>query len=984
MTSKYNGYFNANELYNESLLTLRNSHKDNYSQILEVYDYVAVNDPKMVAADMDIIVEKVTTVASLHEKGDYVDDCYVMMGKAQLLKQDYERAEETLLYFQEQFNPSNPYGRNFAKNKMSASDLKKLKEEERKEKIKEREEARKLKEEEKEKEIEAKEEAKKQRERERKEKDEARKKEREKQKKEREEARKNRKKRGNRSKKTEEKPAEEVNKEVSPQEEKVTEVNEEEAIVENKAPQSSTINNEKINEATGEPEEEEIDFEERIKQLKANEPKDETHYNEGLLLLAKTHTERQNYTSADFLLRRLDQTNYLKDEVRIAIPPAQARLMLAQKRYNEAIPYLEKGIEVADRDEDKARYAFIIAQIHQKNRDFDNAYLYFNKAKDYSKSFEMKFMALLNTYKNGLLSGKESRESVTKKIENLLGERKYNEFKDQIYFTLGELALESGDLVKALEYFELSNSNNKENGPLKAETYYLLADMYYNKQQYLNAKMYFDSTVLVMADKDVRKPLCQNYIDNLEDIARNIETLTYQDSMLYIASLSKEEQEKIAMKMLEEEKLSGKSDDQEQEKIGNLFTKNIKKGNLTRSNFFAYNITMRETGKKEFARKWGDRPLEDNWRRSNKLLNEGSEIKTNNEITSTEVESMPDATFKRLMKDVPFNIKQTETANQKIKQSLFDLGKLYRDRLENYEKSIASLETLNERFPNNEYQLDAYYYLYLSYLDINNAERADYYKSLILVKYPDSQYTKILTDPDYVNKLLADKDKEGKLYEATYALFQKDLHADVLKKTAIAEKQIDKDNPYMPKFLLLKAMSEGKINGKDEYILGLNAVITRYPNSPEERKAKEILRFLKGDSDAFSDVSVEEANKLFDLDDNKKHHVAIVVYGAGEMNFQEAKIAVSNYNKKYFKTDRLQLGESVLNKDVQIILVRSFPDKEKAMAYYKNVNAKKEEFLPSSLAESEVYPITQGNFTRLIRERQHDSYRVWFEENYLK
>ncbi|HPQ21203.1 MAG TPA: hypothetical protein PK147_05095, partial [Saprospiraceae bacterium] len=85
MTSKYNGIFNANELYKEKLDYMRNIHQDNYTQILPVYDYVAVADPKSIASDMDVVIEKVTTVAALHEAGDYVDDCYVMMAKAQFL-----------------------------------------------------------------------------------------------------------------------------------------------------------------------------------------------------------------------------------------------------------------------------------------------------------------------------------------------------------------------------------------------------------------------------------------------------------------------------------------------------------------------------------------------------------------------------------------------------------------------------------------------------------------------------------------------------------------------------------------------------------------------------------------------------------------------------------------------------------------------------------------------------------------------------------
>ena len=116
-TAYYNGYWNSKEILKESMKTLRLANVDDYNQILAVEDYVSLDNPKMVKAEMDKIIEKVTTVAQLHEPSDWVDDCYVMMAKAQYLKQEYETTEETLEYFQEDFNPANPYGRNYKSKK---------------------------------------------------------------------------------------------------------------------------------------------------------------------------------------------------------------------------------------------------------------------------------------------------------------------------------------------------------------------------------------------------------------------------------------------------------------------------------------------------------------------------------------------------------------------------------------------------------------------------------------------------------------------------------------------------------------------------------------------------------------------------------------------------------------------------------------------------------------------------------------------------
>ena len=105
-TAHYNGYFNANEIMVESRERLISQYQDNYNEILKIYPEYNFDKPEIVAEELDKAIEKVAIVATVHEPSRWVDDCYVMLGKAQFLKQDYESAEETFLYFIEEFDPS--------------------------------------------------------------------------------------------------------------------------------------------------------------------------------------------------------------------------------------------------------------------------------------------------------------------------------------------------------------------------------------------------------------------------------------------------------------------------------------------------------------------------------------------------------------------------------------------------------------------------------------------------------------------------------------------------------------------------------------------------------------------------------------------------------------------------------------------------------------------------------------------------------------
>ena len=105
-TAKYNGYFNANEIMTATLLGIEQKHQDNYLKRLPLFPYLELQNPKEISPDMDKVIEKVTRVVALHEKSYWTDDCYLMVGKAQFLKQDCEAAEETLRFAAEEFNPN--------------------------------------------------------------------------------------------------------------------------------------------------------------------------------------------------------------------------------------------------------------------------------------------------------------------------------------------------------------------------------------------------------------------------------------------------------------------------------------------------------------------------------------------------------------------------------------------------------------------------------------------------------------------------------------------------------------------------------------------------------------------------------------------------------------------------------------------------------------------------------------------------------------
>lgn len=907
VNAKYNGYFNANELLEASIDKLHNAYSENYNQILPIYPEIEVDKPEIVAEDLNKAIEKVSVVATRHEASRWVDDCYLLIGKSQFLKQDFETAEETFQYFIEEFDPSNTRRRVKKKKKST----KRSSTSKRKSNAKKKKSTRKKK----------------------------------RSTKKRSKKKKGSKKRGTKKRTPKKETSDKTTKKIEP----VKKVQK----VDNKKNENTVA----------------------IDNGSSSMLKHYSAYPEGLLWLAKTSVKRDKYSMADYYLKKITEQAEVERSVLAEIPIVKAFSMLDKKRYEEAYSFLSEGIPNIKDKKRKARLTFIQAQLLQKLDRKEEAAKAFEDVIDLKPDFVLEFNAELNLLKN---SGNSS--DVVRKLNKMLNEDKYDSYQDQIYFTLGELKYNKGELAESIPLYQKSIQHNTGNKTQLVESYYKLAKLFYDQENYLMSSNYFDSTSTEISKLDPRFIEVKNYSDNLKDIAKNIEIVTLQDSLLAIALMSLEEREQIA-KRLKKEQLDKEAKEAE---ASTPTGPKIKKGigtivntSTAQSNFFAYNDSKKQQGKADFIKLWGIRNLENNWRRS------ASSLGINSVDTDIPIEniSLTETEINEILKDVPLSPQAKASSKKKIQTALFELGVLYREKIFNYKKGIESHEDLVTRFPSISKEPDAFYYLYLSNLDIKNQTRASYYLNQLKTKYPKNKYTLALTDPTYVDQKLNETKKDALFYDETFASFEAKEYENVLSRINVA--MSNKDNPHAAKYGLLKAMCLGKMKGKEQYIEGLKEVVGLYPNTPEQTKAKEILRFLQGDAEAF-DTVVEASKDAFNKDDDKLHYTIIIVYSNDNNLLNAVRISTNNYNRKYHKVDKIRTSTLTLNtkQGVQLILMRKWENKAKAMKYYEEVMRNKSEFIETKV-ENDIFVITQQNYRELTKQRSAKEYKAWFEENYL-
>ena len=109
MTVKFNGYFHGNEAFKAAKKAIKEGHVDNYDSLLTIYQYGDYNIASSQFSNLDRAIKKSAKMIDRHsmvlrvdreekEVNYMIDECYLLMGKAQFYKKDFESAVKTFKY----------------------------------------------------------------------------------------------------------------------------------------------------------------------------------------------------------------------------------------------------------------------------------------------------------------------------------------------------------------------------------------------------------------------------------------------------------------------------------------------------------------------------------------------------------------------------------------------------------------------------------------------------------------------------------------------------------------------------------------------------------------------------------------------------------------------------------------------------------------------------------------------------------------------
>ena len=111
LTSHYNIYWNGEKSLSDGERQLRTQVKDDYTQVLRVYNYGTKQNGMSMNATMDRAIEKTAICIQRHsmkfgnrERVRWIDDAYLVMAKAHFFKHDYIPAKRTFDFVATEYN----------------------------------------------------------------------------------------------------------------------------------------------------------------------------------------------------------------------------------------------------------------------------------------------------------------------------------------------------------------------------------------------------------------------------------------------------------------------------------------------------------------------------------------------------------------------------------------------------------------------------------------------------------------------------------------------------------------------------------------------------------------------------------------------------------------------------------------------------------------------------------------------------------------
>ncbi len=706
-----------------------------------------------------------------------------------------------------------------------------------------------------------------------------------------------------------------------------------------------------------------------------------------LVQLLRTFTEQQDYDRAEETFRFLEKEKLSKQNAK-DLYLEKAYYYQERNDYDYMVRNLALADSLLEKSDRKGRIYFLIGQVYQKLGFDAEAFNYYRKCIGTNPDYEIDFYARLNLAQVARLDDRRDIKQLRAQFEKMLADTKNTEFRDKIYYELGEFDRKQGNLKEAIESYSLAAhaGNNKR---IQGSAYLRIGQLQFDSlKKYSQAKLYYDSAIGALPKDFENYEAIKKRQEVLGEFAKYTEAITWNDSLLMLASVDTALLRKQIDSVLAErakpvasaKKKKRRSYSGEGSSSSSAF---FNTDNSNSVDWYFGNPSAIALGQSEFQRVWGAIPLEDNWRRSIKttVLQE-----TNTTLADvpqpdkpgTEAAAQPQKADEagKLISQIPRTEADKAKALAQIEEGYFKLGDLFYFQLNEKNNASESYTKLLTRFPQSEYVPEVLYKLYLIAKDTDPA-KAEVYAAELKTNHPRSTFTRILINPDYMRETSVAAEKQKLIYKEAYTYFQ----ANNLRPAQEKLKQAlqEGETSFTPQLELLQILITGKTEDVTRYQFELGEYIKKYPDGELKPYAEQLQAASKTLLD-----KLERAKGIQFIKSMEGPHNFIVVYSTSDKITNPVSSAIEKFNATQFKDQKLTTTNIIFNEEKTITIVSELPSQNVALSYFDKFLAQIAPGKPFSNYKFYSFVITKDNFQIFYRTKALDEYLAFFDRNYQK
>lgn len=682
-------------------------------------------------------------------------------------------------------------------------------------------------------------------------------------------------------------------------------------------------------------------------------------------------------------------------------------LMLKLQRYEEAAAYLKNAVEGVNSKYEKARFNFVLAQLYERMGNNSTAKQHYIEAQRNATNYEMIFNSRLKS-----MQLESNMRRAIKSLQKMAKSSNNKQYLDQIYYAIGNKYLEDNQTDKAIENYKQAMAKSTRNGIDKALVALRIAELYYDRKEYIPSWQYYDSVLVSMPNTHHQYRQAEKRAETLGELAQNYKIVELQDSLLRLSTLSDAEQRRIVdsiiKKLVEEEKRQAKDSAnkaalalatslvpvQSSDPIAN---KQITRG----SQWYFYNVASVNQGKNDFKQRWGNRPLEDSWNREVKSSVTANIDDYNDTIRGDTIAGGVGQTTDSVIADrynpeyylwqIPKTEEDKDKANALIATALYNMGNIFYAKMEDIASADDTYREFQSRFPTDERKPETYFIEYQINGKLGKPAEQQIFREKLLNEYPSSKYAMMLSNPNYADNVRQMLEVQDSLYIETYNAYINDEHGKVRQNYV----RIVADYPmsdHLPKFAFLNALSSAKLGMRDTLEVELDSIIVRYPTADVTPMSKDILALIrqgrqqqasavKGDNinerrrkeTEQEIINIQKESEKISVDVKEGHNVLLIPTKSDKELFNNMlyDIAAYNFNKfmvKDFDFDILKLGT------LQILVVSGMESLEECN-WYRQLLTTDNNFAGRKLLNNFVIvSISNSNLLKIETEENLEKY----------